>query len=1237
MLKTGFSKTKKLLALALTFALLLSSVTAAMLVPASAETAIWDGTYAEAYEGGSGTADDPYLIATPSQLARMVGYDVLTNYSGNTSNGSTDKYYKLTADIYLNDVSSDNWYEGTALNSWYSATSSRFCGNLDGDGHTIYGLWFPEDTAYAGLVYAIDAWGADRTIKNLTISDSYIVGTTMAGAFACRNYGGNSKVVYFDNCYVDDSVIIAATTASSTYPWCSGFLGFTTNGAKTIINVNNSASLAVSTDGSALRYAFVGANASNDLYLNINNSFATCTAWHGLNSKGTITNSYIVSDASTIIGEAALTAMPDLDWDFTWDTTDSYPYYKSEEVVVPDNIWDGTTDSALAGSGTVLDPYRIATAEQLAYLISVESASAGKYYELVNDIELNYVVDGEFLTGNQWYNSTSAKSFAGYFEGNGHTVSGLYFNGGATAFGLFPVTGAGAVIANVGLVTSSITIPDAGTGAYVGGIVGKTAGAATIMGCYVGEDVTISNSSSSKAYLGGIAGGSDSSALVNIKSCYFLGTLEHYDGGRFGAMTGNFWAASVNIENCYAKGYVMANYVRVAYTGENNYGTVSGDSAAGVTVITAEQMLGTAAKTNMPNLDWNIYSTTDTYPVLGIVRDSYGTGNAWSGNVAVVYASGTGTASDPYVIENAEQLALLVKGGDSAGKYYVLAADIILNDSLTDSPIAWYDATEITVGFQGTIDGQGHTISGLYYNGANNFALFPNAKNAVIKNIRLSDSDITTTATSIAGFVAPQSGAVTFIGCNVDSTVSISGATDAAGYVTYGSSNVTVTDCAFSGNLSGTAKVGAYIGDTWGGTRTFTNSYAVGFPFQGRSYGEITLNDCYGTVAELATVAGNFDAATDIIDAGLMLDTANMPKLSGMGSDGGYPWAFYNGVAGEIWTGATALSFAGGDGSSSNPYIIENGEQLARAVRFDNGYSYSVTADIALNAADSTENCWFDSSEAGSFKGSINGNDYVISGLYYNEAVSANKFVALFPQTNGAVISNISLINSEITLNSTLTGSAATYVGGIVGYVYGATTVFGCYVDDSVVLTNLVVEGSENSNGQIGGIVAGGQADVNIDTCIFTGVINRSEGSKFGAAFGDVWSGTKTISNTFVANYVPVSARTFNGSNNFSTNAPNADHDLDASFTVVTDVTGKAALDTLASVDNGRFYFTPDYVALLTTGKRLNDVNGDRQSTADDIVALRKQLLGVEEYGLTDINESGSTDIKDLVSLKKKI
>ena len=78
MKNSEFPKLKKTLAFILTFAMLLSAVITAAAVPATAASGVWDGTIAESYAGGTGTEADPYLIETPQQLARVVGYDVLT-------------------------------------------------------------------------------------------------------------------------------------------------------------------------------------------------------------------------------------------------------------------------------------------------------------------------------------------------------------------------------------------------------------------------------------------------------------------------------------------------------------------------------------------------------------------------------------------------------------------------------------------------------------------------------------------------------------------------------------------------------------------------------------------------------------------------------------------------------------------------------------------------------------------------------------------------------------------------------------------------------------------------------------------------------------------------------------------------------------------------------------------------------------------------------------------------------
>ena len=239
MKNSEFPKLKKTLAFILTFAMLLSAVITAAAVPATAASGVWDGTIAESYAGGTGTEADPYLIETPQQLARMVGYDVLTDYTQNIVNGSRGKYYKLTADIYLNDVTASDWYTKSGLNEWYTGTESRFCGNFDGNGHTIRGLHFASDAGYAALFPVIDSYEADRYFKNIRIADSYICGSSMAGAVAGRGYGDNNKTFYFQNCFVDDSVVINVTNVGGTAPWCGGFVGFSNTGAKTRFNFEN--------------------------------------------------------------------------------------------------------------------------------------------------------------------------------------------------------------------------------------------------------------------------------------------------------------------------------------------------------------------------------------------------------------------------------------------------------------------------------------------------------------------------------------------------------------------------------------------------------------------------------------------------------------------------------------------------------------------------------------------------------------------------------------------------------------------------------------------------------------------------------------------------------------------------------------------------------------------------------------------------------------------------------------
>lgn len=103
--------------------------------------------------------------------------------------------------------------------------------------------------------------------------------------------------------------------------------------------------------------------------------------------------------------------------------------------------------------------------------------------------------------------------------------------------------------------------------------------------------------------------------------------------------------------------------------------------------------------------------------------------DVWDGKPAEKFAGGAGTVDDPYKISTGAELAYLaqqVNAGESySGKYFTLTSDIQLNElDKYGMPKAAEGQTGaypwIPIGnkkkFQGTFDGAGHTVEGLYIN-----------------------------------------------------------------------------------------------------------------------------------------------------------------------------------------------------------------------------------------------------------------------------------------------------------------------------------------------------------------------------------------------------------------------------------------------------------------------------------------------------------------------------------------
>ncbi len=140
---------------------------------------------------------------------------------------------------------------------------------------------------------------------------------------------------------------------------------------------------------------------------------------------------------------------------------------------------------------------------------------------------------------------------------------------------------------------------------------------------------------------------------------------------------------------------------------------------------------------------------------------------------ALPYAGGSGTEEDPYQIATAEQLLALsaaVNNGSAGGypgAFFVLTADIDLKD-IPWQPIGHMDLTDMSnysCMFMGTLDGQGHTISNIYFRsdvpvcgvGVVGMSL-GEVKNLTVKNVDIRCED--TYSMAIGGVVGYNMGTI---------------------------------------------------------------------------------------------------------------------------------------------------------------------------------------------------------------------------------------------------------------------------------------------------------------------------------------------------------------------------------------------------------------------------------------------------------------------------------------------
>ncbi len=214
------------------------------------------------------------------------------------------------------------------------------------------------------------------------------------------------------------------------------------------------------------------------------------------------------------------------------------------------------------------------------------------------------------------------------------------------------------------------------------------------------------------------------------------------------------------------------------------------------------------------------------------------TGNAISGEWTSYTSafSGSGTESRPYLIASAGNLAYLASqvnsGTTYSGSYFRQTANIDL------SAHYWVPIGNNSNDFQGTYDGDGHTISNMTTIEGEYSGLFGYINDATIQNLGIENSTIKAYSSSYAyaGGIVGATGRSTITNCYNTGSVSATRATGSSSYAYAGGiagecSSPTISNCYNTGSVTATASStasDARAGGIAGQFATITNCYYGG-------------------------------------------------------------------------------------------------------------------------------------------------------------------------------------------------------------------------------------------------------------------------------------------------------------------------------------------------------------------------------------------------------------------------
>lgn len=390
--------------------------------------------------------------------------------------------------------------------------------------------------------------------------------------------------------------------------------------------------------------------------------------------------------------------------------------------------------------------------------------------------------------------------------------------------------------------------------------------------------------------------------------------------------------------------------------------------------------------------------------------------------------SGSGTSTDPYLIYNPIQVAQIT---NAPTKCFKLMTDIDMTDFLGENypTEGWYPISS----FRGTIDGNGHTISGMYINRSSmsNVGFIANLNGGTVKNLTLVYSSIY--GNSYVGGIAGSSTGTsirTIDNCVVRVTNSINGYSYIGGLIGNGlpdaksPNTLKINNSSFDGKISSSSDACDYVGGIVGAT----------------DKASITACTVFGNLLANAKHTGGICG----YERGKVSSSYTSCK-------------FYGTIKGKQYTGGI-LGFSSGWSKVSNGYV-----SASMTGQDDTG---GICGYVGAN----------NSIESSLFKGNINGSSRVggICGHIEYDSSTLTTCVSISEISGGSYIGGIAG-ETECNIDDCLFNglvSGDSYVAGISGsckYISNLRRVSRCVVISPLIAGNnyvagIVGEGNASSN-----------------------------------------------------------------------------------------------------------------------------------------------------------------------------